>query len=91
MCSGRYELRIHAAARRSLVKIPGRYAWALLQSLRGPLCDRPHRVGKLLSLDLEGWRAMRVGDFRVVYWIDEHEPAVVVERIEHRADVYRPR
>jgi mRNA interferase RelE/StbE len=56
-----------------------------------PLRDRPHRVGKLLSLDLEGWRAMRVGDFRVVYWIDEHEPAVVVERIEHRADVYRPR
>jgi mRNA interferase RelE/StbE len=35
-----------------------------------------------------GWR-IRVGDFRVIYEIDDDQRAVTVLRIGHRRDVYR--
>ncbi len=35
------------------------------------------------------WSARR-GSYRVIYEIDDETPRVVVLRIDHRADVYRP-
>ncbi|MGO9081181.1 MAG: type II toxin-antitoxin system RelE family toxin, partial [Streptosporangiaceae bacterium] len=32
----------------------------------------------------------RRGSYRVIYEIDDETPRVVVLRIDHRADVYRP-
>ena len=40
---------------------------------------------------LEGLHSARRGDFRIIYEIDEAELVVIVHRIQHRADVYRPR
>jgi mRNA-degrading endonuclease RelE of RelBE toxin-antitoxin system len=51
----------------------------------------PHRVGRPLRRELEGYRSARRGAYRVVYAIDEAQHAVLVVRIEHRADVYRAR
>jgi mRNA-degrading endonuclease RelE of RelBE toxin-antitoxin system len=39
---------------------------------------------------LEGLYSARRGDFRIIYEIDEAELVVIVHRIQHRADVYRP-
>ena len=86
-----YRPVVQSAALRSLGRIPERYAWALLRFIGGPLAWSPRRVGKALGLELTGWRVARIEDYRIVYWIDEAEHTVVVERIEHRADVYRPR
>lgn len=48
-------------------------------------------MGRRLDRQLEGYLGARVGTYRVVYWIDEDARAVFVERIDHRADIYRPR
>jgi len=48
-------------------------------------------VGKPLRRDLKGLWSARRGPYRVVDEIDEAARRVVVLRIDHRADVYRPR
>ncbi len=86
-----YELRISASARRALARIPVAYATAVVELLRGDLTQAPHRVGKPLRDELAGRHAARRGPYRVVYRIDDEGLIVDVERIDHRADVYRPR
>lgn len=50
----------------------------------------PHRVGKPLQFDLEGVWSARRGTYRVLYRINEHAREVIILRIEHRRDAYRP-
>ena len=59
--------------------------------MEGRLLENPWRAGKLLRDELAESRAARVGAYRVVYQVNESTPAVFVTRIDHRADVYRPR
>jgi mRNA interferase RelE/StbE len=71
----------------------------VFRRLQGPLRDRvraaidglaadprPRGVVKLAGRD--DYRA-RVGDYRVVYAVDDDERLVVVARIAHRREVYR--
>lgn len=85
----RYELRLSRAARRALAEtLPESVAAAVWQFVSGPLLDNPHRVGKRLRFELEGYYSARRGQYRVVYRIDEHEVIVDVIKISHRGDAY---
>ncbi len=91
-----YELSVAASAARALTTGPPRglplaVANAVLEFLTGPLVEKPHVVGKPLERELAGYRSARRGPYRVIYRIDEEKYVVQVVRIEHRADVYRPR
>lgn len=57
----------------------------------GPLTENPRRVGHALRREPEGLHSARRGPYRVVYEIVEATHEVRVLRIDHRADVYRPR
>lgn len=59
--------------------------------MQGPLIENPRRVGRPLRDDLVGLHAARVGMYRVMYRIIDTEHVVLVTRIDHRADIYRPR
>ncbi|MCK6627257.1 MAG: type II toxin-antitoxin system RelE/ParE family toxin [Anaerolineae bacterium] len=48
---------------------------------------RPSGVTKLRGVENE-WR-IRVGDYRVIYEIDDEKRMVTVLRIRHRREVYR--
>jgi mRNA interferase RelE/StbE len=48
---------------------------------------RPAGVAKLRNRENE-WR-IRVGDFRIIYEIDDEEHLVTVLRIRHRREAYR--
>lgn len=85
------ELRVAASAERQIARLPEKVAAAVVEFLVDPLRENPHRVGHELRGDLAGAWAARRGAYRVVYEIDEHARAVTVVRVEHRADVYRPR
>lgn len=87
-----YRPRLSAAAQRSIAKaLPEPVAFAVIEFINGSLMENPHRVGRPLRGDLTGWHAARRGAFRVIYRIDQAAGIVMVLRIEHRADVYRPR
>ena len=52
------------------------------------LIDNPHR-GKHLKGGLSGLRRIRVGDYRVVYEINEDKVTVLVLRVAHRQHIYQ--
>lgn len=79
------------SAERSLHRLPEKVAAAVVEFMLGPLSENPGRVGHRLVGDLEGLWAARRGPYRVVYEIDERAREIRVLRIDHRADVYRPR
>ena len=85
-----WDLTIAASAERQLARLPGRVAPAIVEFLLGPLSENPHRVGHPLRRELSGLWSARRGAYRVIYEIDEHRHRVMVLRIDHRADVYRP-
>lgn len=89
-----YKLRWSPPATRQLDRLAAtspRVVGAIVEFCFGRLIAEPYRVGHALERDLAGWHSARVGQYRVVYWIDDHERTVYVDRVEHRSDVYRPR
>ena len=52
------------------------------------LADNPH-LGTTLKGDLRGLRRIRVGDYRVIYEVQDSVLVVLVVRVAHRRDAYR--
>ncbi|MHB1341973.1 MAG: type II toxin-antitoxin system RelE family toxin [Coriobacteriia bacterium] len=86
-----YELRVAPSGRRTLGRLPLRFATAIVTFMDSRLLANPRHVGKPLRDELEGLLSARVGAYRVVYMVDEPGQTVTVVRIDHRADIYRPR
>jgi mRNA interferase RelE/StbE len=49
----------------------------------------PRQAGSALLGDLSGYWRYRVGDYRVLCRIVDHELLVLVVEVGHRSDVYR--
>ncbi len=87
-----YELVLTPPAVRAIQSgLPEGVAAAVIEFLTGALVDNPRRVGKPLRGDLAGIHSARRGTYRVLYRINEEDREVVVVRIQHRSDAYRPR
>lgn len=87
-----YELVLTPPAVRVIQpRLPDPVAAAVIDFMTGALLANPHRVGKHLPGDLAGIHSARRGTYRVLYRIDEEGHEVVVLRVEHRGDAYRPR
>ena len=85
-----YELVLTPPAVRAIQSgIPG-VAAAVIEFLTGALVDNPRRVGKPLRGDLAGIHSARRGTYRVLYRINDESREVIVVRIDHRSDAYRP-
>ena len=85
-----YGLLVTPPAKRALDRLPERVAAAIAELLTGDLLAAPRRVGKPLRRELAGVWSARRGSYRVLYEIDDEKNRVVVFRIDHRADIYRP-
>ena len=86
-----YTVRFTATARRDLHKLPPRVLSALIEFAFRDLAREPRRVGKPLRRELVGLYSARRGPYRVLHRIDEDRSLVLIERVDHRADVYRRR
>jgi mRNA interferase RelE/StbE len=82
-----YCVRLKPRAEREMDKLPlavAKRIWTKLFSLE--IDPRPQGSLKLKGTD--GYR-IRIGDYRIVYSIDDRERLVDVARIAHRREVYR--
>jgi mRNA-degrading endonuclease RelE of RelBE toxin-antitoxin system len=70
--------------------LPEAVAAAVVDLLTTALIESPHRVGKPLRDDLAGIWSARRGTYRVLYRIREDTREVIILRVEHRRDAYRP-
>ena len=92
MNDARYELVVTAPAARVIREtLPESVAFAVIDFVTGPLLEDPKRVGALLRGELEGIWSARRGTYRILYRIDEENHEVIVLRVGHRRDIYRPR
>ncbi len=84
---GKYALDVKPSARKELENLSDRFIARLMPKIEGLATDpRPFGCRKLRGYkDL--WR-IRVGDYRVVYIIDDDHKTVSVTRVAHRRDVY---
>ena len=64
-------------------KLFGRLIAALDEIHDNPL------AGKSLAGNLKGYRSYRVGDYRIIYEVDNDRLLVYIEKIAHRKESYR--
>lgn len=87
-----YELVLTPPARRALTDQPPQaVAAAVIDFLTTTLIVQPRRVGKPLRGELSGIWAARRGTYRVLYRLNDERREVIVVRVDHRRDAYRPR
>ena len=82
-----YEVRLHPEAVRAFRRLRGAVRDRIETAIDGLAADpRPRGAAKLAGRD--GFR-IRMGDYRIVYAVDDAERLVLVARIAHRREVYR--
>jgi mRNA-degrading endonuclease RelE of RelBE toxin-antitoxin system len=76
---------------RQLARLPEKVVAAVLEGLYGSIARDPWRMSRPLQDELAGLSVARRGEYRVVFRVDDSKHLIVVRRIDHRRDVYRPR
>jgi mRNA interferase RelE/StbE len=83
----KYSLFLLPRAQKELAQLSSP-AYARVRDAIRELKDNPRPPACLKLTGRDGWR-LRVGDFRVIYEIDDKQLTVTVLHIGHRRDVYR--
>lgn len=82
-----YVVQIQRRAQKELAELPHGTYLAVRDAIRA-LGKEPRPNGSRKLTGRDGWR-IRVGDYRVLYDIDDPKRTVTVLHIGHRRDVYR--
>ena len=82
-----YTVTIDRDARKTLARLPGTAYRRILAAITALADDpRPHDCKKLV--DRPGWR-IRVGNYRVIYEINDRALTVLVVTVAPRGEAYR--
>jgi mRNA interferase RelE/StbE len=83
-----YEVHLERAAENDLKRLPTTTFHRIIPQIRA-LAENPRPLGcRKLTSSKNDWR-IRIGDYRVLYEIDEKAKAVRIMRVRHRREVYR--
>jgi mRNA interferase RelE/StbE len=82
-----YRLLIKPSAAKELEALPPKDRGRIAAKIRD-LASEPRPAGAEKLSGQEKYR-LRQGNYRVLYSVDDAQPAVVVVKIGHRRDVYR--
>lgn len=82
-----YRLEISHTAHKQILRLPIPTQERMNNSIAS-LADnpRPHGVKKLTAQ--EGYR-IRIGDYRILYTVDDENEKVIIYRVKSRGDAYR--
>ena len=83
-----YELLIERRAEKDLKKLEASLFTSIVEKIKS-LSVNPHSSGsRKLSGSQNDWR-IRIGDYRVLYEIDNKARTIKIMRVKHRREVYR--
>jgi mRNA interferase RelE/StbE len=83
-----YELYIERRAEKDLKKLETALFSEIVAKIKG-LVDNPHPQGsKKIAGSHNDWR-IRIGNYRVLYEIDNKTKKIKIMRVKHRREVYR--
>ncbi|MBN1556207.1 MAG: type II toxin-antitoxin system RelE/ParE family toxin [Phycisphaerae bacterium] len=83
-----YRIRIKPQAEKALGKIPNPHRRRIAKAIDS-LARTPRPSGCTKIVGAENAYRIRVGDYRIVYEIEDNVLIVYVIRIAHRRDIYR--
>lgn len=81
-----YTVNIFRRAQKELAALPAVVYPRVRDAIRD-LANTPRPSGCRKLVGRDGWR-MRIGDYRVIYEIDESAQIITVMHVGHRRDVY---
>ena len=87
--SSTFEVRWHEDALDDLRTLDRPVARRIVDKVESTLSKNPKALGQALKGPLKGLRRYRVGNYRVVYLIEEGKLLILVVRVRHRKKVYR--
>jgi mRNA interferase RelE/StbE len=83
-----YSITFARSARKELESLPERIVERILPRIEA-LAHSPRPSGcRKLSGQRNLWR-LRIGDYRVIYSINDHQNIIDVNAVRHRRDAYR--
>jgi len=83
---GKYKLKVKKSAEKELVKIPKRELIKIINKIQS-LSDDPHPEGSIKLSNQEKYR-LRVGNYRVLYKVEDNILTIFIVKIGHRKDIY---
>lgn len=83
-----YEIEYLEDALQDIKALPKAELPKIRRAIETRLAQDPIGLGKPLRYSLKGHRRIRVGDYRVIYRIEEAQNCVVIVAIGHRKDIY---
>jgi len=83
----KYKIRIKKSAEKELSKIPEKELLKILDIIKS-LSNDPHPTGSIKLTNQEKYR-VRVGNYRILYQIEDNIRTVFVVKVGHRKDIYR--
>ncbi len=83
-----YKLIIQKSARKELDNIPDPFFLKIDEAILS-LRENPYPFPQSKKLKGNDKHRLRIGDFRVVYTVDEKQKVITIYRLRHRKDVYR--
>lgn len=82
-----YQISIKESALKALLKIESQYRLRLIDAIE-KLKTNPN-AGSVLKGEFSGLRRIRIGDYRIVYEVQNEQLVILVIRIAHRREVYK--
>lgn len=83
-----YKIVYTKEAQDKLESISAPIAKVILKTIEKKLKLHPEIFGKPLRHKLRGYKSLRVGDYRVIYIIENEEVLVIILDVDHRKSVY---
>jgi mRNA interferase RelE/StbE len=83
-----YRIEFRPAVLREMRRIPKQYNIRLMAAIAA-LAETPRPPGCVRLQGPEGFHRVRVGDYRIVYLIQDRALLICVVRVAHRRQVYR--
>lgn len=82
-----YQITIKRRASKVLANLPDKDYRKVRDAIR-ELADNPRPQGCLKLTGREGWR-IRIGNYRVIYQINDPEKKIILLDLGHRRDIYQ--
>ena len=83
----KYKIQVKKSAEKELREIPKDELLKILDKIKS-LSDDPHPIGSIQLTNQEKFR-LRVGNYRILYKVEENILTLFVIKVGHRKNVYR--
>jgi mRNA interferase RelE/StbE len=84
-----YRIILPKVVQKQISKLPDRVRKNVLESLRN-LQETPRPPNSLKMKNNQGYR-LRIGEYRILYDIDDPSQTLTLRRVGHRREIYRDR